>query len=137
MRLLLDTHALIWASQEPELLPDLARKAIEDERNDIFVSAVSAMEIATKYRLGKLKVSANLAEHFVEEVTSQGFLILPLDAHHAQRAGLMGIPHRDPFDRLLIAQTYVEGMLLVSNEELFDQWHVPRLWSTPLFKELP
>lgn len=135
MRLLLDTHALIWASQEPELLPEIARSAIEDARNDIFVSAASAMEIATKYRLGKLRVSPSLAEHFVEEVSSQGFQILPIGADHAQRAGLMGIPHRDPFDRLLIAQSYVEGMLLVSNEELFDTWHVPRLWSKPLYQE--
>jgi PIN domain nuclease of toxin-antitoxin system len=137
MRLLLDTHTLIWAAQKPELLPDLARAAIEDERNTIFASAVSAMEIATKYRLGKLKVSPSLAEHFVEEVESQGFVTLAVDAHHAQRAGLLAIPHRDPFDRLLIAQSFVEGMILVSNEELFDQWHVTRLWSKPLYKELP
>lgn len=135
MRLLLDTHTLIWAAQEPELLPDVARAAIEDDRNTIFASAVSAMEIATKYRLGKLDVSPSLAEHFVEEVESQGFRILALDAHHAQRGGLLTIPHRDPFDRLLIAQTLVEGMTLVSNETIFDQWYVPRLWALPLYKE--
>jgi len=135
MRLLLDTHALIWAAQAPELLPDVARAAIMDERNIIFASAVSAMEIATKYRLGKLAVSPSLAEHFVEEVESQGLEILAIDAHHAQRGGLLNIPHRDPFDRLLIAQTLVEGMTLVSNETLFDQWHVSRLWAKPLYKD--
>ena len=135
MRLLLDTHALIWAAQKPDLLPDVARAAIENENNAIFVSAVSAMEIATKYRLGKLDVSPSLAEDFVSEVESQGFQILAISAHHAQRGGLLGIPHRDPFDRLLIAQTFIEGMTLVSNEELFDQWHVSRLWSKPLYKE--
>jgi PIN domain nuclease of toxin-antitoxin system len=135
MRLLLDTHTLIWAAQEPELLPHVARAAIEDERNDVYVSAVSAMEIATKYRLGKLSVSPTLAEHFVEEVGSQGFLILAMNGHHAQRAGLLSIPHKDPFDRLLVAQTFIEGMTLVSNEELFDQWFVPRLWAKPLYKE--
>jgi len=135
MRLLLDTHCLIWAAQAPELLPDIARAAIEDDRNTIFVSAVSAMEIATKYRLGKLDVSPSLAEHFVEEVESQGFEILALNAHHAQRGGLLTIPHRDPFDRLLIAQTFVEGMILVSNEAVFDQWYVPRLWARPLYKD--
>jgi PIN domain nuclease of toxin-antitoxin system len=137
MRLLLDTHALIWAAQKPELLPEVARLAIEDERNVIYVSAVSAMEIATKYRLGKLQDSPRLAENFVEQVESQGFRILAIDANHAQRGGLLSIPHRDPFDRLLIAQTFVEGMTLVSNEELFDQWFVSRLWSKPLYKETP
>jgi PIN domain nuclease of toxin-antitoxin system len=135
MRLLLDTHTLIWAAQEPELLPAVARTAIEDERNIIYTSAVSAMEIATKYRLGKLKVSPSLAEHFVEEVSGQGFLILDLNAYHAQRGGLLNIPHRDPFDRLLIAQAFVEGMTLVSNEEIFDQWFVSRLWDKPLYQE--
>ena len=135
MRLLLDTHALIWAAQAPELLADVARAAIEDARNTVYVSAVSAMEIATKFRLGKLDVSPSLAEHFVEEVEGQGFVLLALDAHHARRGGLMPIPHRDPFDRLLIAQTQLEGMTLVSNEELFDDWSVSRLWSKPLLEE--
>jgi PIN domain nuclease of toxin-antitoxin system len=137
MRLLLDTHALIWAAQEPEMLPDVARAAIEDERNTVYASAVSAMEIATKYRAGKLKVSPTLAEHFVDAVASLGFRELAIDARHAQRAGLMGIPHKDPFDRLLIAQTNIEGMTLVSNERLFDDWFVSRLWSKPLYKDTP
>jgi PIN domain nuclease of toxin-antitoxin system len=127
--------ALIWAAQAPELLPDVARAAIEDIRNEVYVSAVSAMEIATKYRLGKLDVSPSLAEHFVEEVEGQGFVILALNAHHAQRGGLLAIRHKDPFDRLLIAQTDIEGMTLVSNEEQFDEWSVSRFWSKPLFKE--
>jgi PIN domain nuclease of toxin-antitoxin system len=135
MRLLLDTHALIWAAQAPEKLPDAARAAIEDTRNTIYASAVSAMEIATKYRLGKLAVSPTLAEHFVDEMARHGFTIMPISADHAQRAGLMSIPHRDPFDRLLIAQTHIEGVTLVSNEEKFDDWFVSRLWDRPLFKE--
>ncbi len=135
MRLLLDTHTLIWAAQEPDLLPEVARAAIEDERNSVYASAVSAMEIATKYRLGKLKVSPTLAEHFVESSESLGFKVLEINGHHAQRGGLLSIPHRDPFDRLLIAQSFIEGMTLVSNEELFDEWHVSRLWAKPLYKE--
>lgn len=117
------------------MLPEVARAAIMDTRNVVYVSAVSAMEIATKYRLRKLEVSPSLAEHFVEEVESQGFPILAINGHHAQRGGLLSIPHKDPFDRLLIAQAFVEGMTLVSNEELFDQWHVSRLWAEPLYKE--
>jgi PIN domain nuclease of toxin-antitoxin system len=135
MRLLLDTHTLIWAAQAPEKLPDIARTAIEDVRNTVYASAVSAMEIATKYRLGKLAVSPTLAEHFAVEVERQGFIIMPISPDHAQRAGLMSIPHRDPFDRLLIAQTDIEGVTLVSNEVKFDEWFVSRLWDRPLFKE--
>jgi PIN domain nuclease of toxin-antitoxin system len=126
--LLLDTHALIWAAQEPELLSETARVAIENSDNMIFVSATSALEIATKYRLGKLSVSPTLAEHFVEEVVGRGFVILPITADHGQRAGLLNIPHKDPWDRLLIAQAQIEGMRLVSNEKLFDDFGVVRLW---------
>ncbi len=128
MILLLDTHALIWAAQEPELLSDKARAAIESTDNIVFASATSAMEIATKYRLGKLVVSPTLAEHFAEEVTGRGFVILPISADHGQRAGLLNIPHKDPWDRLLIAQSQIEGIRLVSNEKLFDDFHVSRYW---------
>jgi len=128
MRLLLDTHALIWAAQAPERLSERARNAIEDAANDVMVSAVSAMEIATKYRLGKLAVTARLAEHFVDEMSGRGFSFLPISPDHAQRGGLLAIPHRDPWDRILIAQTQMEGVYLVSNEQLFDQFAICRLW---------
>lgn len=128
MRLLLDTHALIWAAQEPELLSVKAREAIEDMTNDIYVSAISAMEIATKYRLGKLAVTPTLAEHFVDEVEKRDFIVLPISADHGQRAGLLRIAHRDPWDRLLIATAQIEGMPLVSTEEVFDGFAISRFW---------
>lgn len=128
MRLLLDTHALIWAAQEPELLSDKARTGIEAGENQVFASAASAFEIATKYRLGKLKVSPTLAENFMVEVESSGFTILPIGADHGQRAGLLAIKHKDPWDRLLIAQAQIEGMRLVSTEALFDEFAVSRYW---------
>ncbi len=128
MRLLLDTHALIWAAQQPELLSEKARSGIEAGANDVYVSAASAFEIATKYRLGKLKVSPTLAENFVDEVDRCGFSILPIQAEHAQRAGLLAIRHQDPWDRMLIAQAQIEGMRLVSNEALFDGFAVSRYW---------
>ena len=128
MRLLLDTHALIWAAQEPELLTEKARSAIEAGENVIFASAASAFEIATKYRLGKLKVSPTLAGNFVVETERCGFAILPINANHGQRAGLLAIKHKDPWDRMLIAQAQMEGMRLVSNEALFDGFAVSRYW---------
>lgn len=124
----MDTHALIWAAQEPELLSDKARSALEDGGNEVFASAVSAFEIATKYRLGKLRVSPTLAEHFVDEVERFAFTILPIEASHGQRAGLLKIAHKDPWDRVLIAQSQVEGIALVSNEALFDAFAVTRYW---------
>ena len=128
MRLLLDTHALIWAAQEPELLSEKARIGIEAGENQVFASAASAFEIATKYRLGKLKVSPTLAENFVVEVEQCGFSILPIGADHGQRAGLLAIKHKDPWDRMLIAQAQIEGLRLVSNEALFDSFAVSRYW---------
>ena len=128
MRLLLDTHALIWWLAGDEALSRRAREAIADEVNEIAVSAASAMEIATKFRIGKLPGAALLAQSFEEIIAEQGFGELPISVHHARLAGEMNIAHKDPFDRLLIAQAQVEDMVLVSNEALFDGFAVKRLW---------
>ena len=128
MRLLLDTHALIWWLAGDEALSVPAREAIADEANPVWVSAASAMEIATKFRIGKLDQAALLARDFEAIVADQGFAELPISVRHARIAGAMTIAHKDPFDRLLIAQAQVEDMVLVSNETLFDSLAVKRLW---------
>ncbi|MCU4181348.1 type II toxin-antitoxin system VapC family toxin [Bosea sp. BH3] len=128
MRLLLDTHALIWWLAGDEALSDRARDAIGDEANSIAVSAASAMEVATKFRIGKLPDAALLAQDFETIIADQGFSELPISIHHALRAGEMNIAHKDPFDRLLIAQAQSEDMVLISNEALFDGFAVKRLW---------
>ena len=128
MKLLLDTHALIWWLAGDDALSRPARDAIADEANIIFVSAASAMEVATKFRIGKLGGAALLAREFEAIVAAQGFVDLPISATHARLAGELNIAHKDPFDRLLIAQAHVEGMVLVSNEALFDTFAVQRLW---------
>ena len=128
MRLLLDTHALIWWLAGDEGLSRPAREAIGDEANSIAVSAASAMEIATKFRIGKLPDAALLARDFEAIIAEQGFAELAITVHHARLAGEMNIAHRDPFDRLLIAQAQAEDMVLVSNEALFDGFAVKRLW---------
>ena len=128
MRLLLDTHALIWWLAGDEALSSRAREAIADEANSIAVSAASAMEVATKFRIGKLSDAALLAQNFEAIIADQGFVELPISIRHALRAGAMNIAHKDPFDRLLIAQAQVEDMTLVSNEALFDGFAVKRLW---------
>lgn len=128
MKLLLDSHALIWWLAGDEALSLPAREAIADKANTIVVSAASAMEVATKFRIGKLPDAALLAREFGSVVANQGFVELPITVHHARLAGEMNIAHKDPFDRLLIAQALAEDMVLVSNEALFDSFAVNRLW---------
>jgi len=128
LKLLLDTHALIWWLAGDDALSLPAREAIADKANEVAVSAASAMEISTKFRLGKLPGAALLAHDFEEIVAAQGFNELPIRFRHARAAGAMNIAHKDPFDRLLIAQAQVEDMTLVSNEALFDGFAVSRLW---------
>lgn len=128
MRLLLDTHALIWWLAGDDALSLRAREAIADDDNSVAVSAASAMEIATKFRIGKLAQAALLAQNFDAIIADQGFTELPISIRHARMAGEMNIAHKDPFDRLLIAQAQAEDMVLVSNELLFDGFAVKRLW---------
>lgn len=128
LRLLLDTHALIWWLAGDEALSLHAREAISDEANAVLVSAASAMEVATKFRIGKLDGAELLARNFEAIVASQGFGELPISIHHARLAGEMNISHKDPFDRFLIAQAQAEDLVLVSNEAVFDGFGVRRLW---------
>ncbi len=128
MRLLLDTHALLWWLSGNEALSDTARTAMADEGNDIFVSAASAWEIATKHRIGKLPGAAAIVANLDAVISGQGFIGLPIDVRHGQAAGALPGPHRDPFDRMLIAQGMLENLLLVSNEQAFDAYGAARLW---------
>ena len=128
MKLLLDTHALLWWLDGDERLSPGARARIEDDAQIVLVSAASAWEIATKVRIGKLPGAADVAECFVDVVRQQDFQLLSITAEHARQAGLMPGGHRDPFDRMLIAQARLEDLVLVSNERLFDQYAIRRFW---------
>ena len=128
MRVLLDTHALLWWLAGDVALPPRARTVIGDPDNEVFVSAASAWEIATKHRLGKLPGAGPLAVDFAREVEAQGFLPLPITLVHGQDAGALTLPQRDPFDRMLVAQALAERMVLVSNESAFDAAGVVRVW---------
>lgn len=128
MRVLLDTHALLWWIAGDTRLSRRAMATIADETNEIFVSAASAWEIGTKHRLGKLPVAGPLAVDFGREMKGQDFRELPISWDHAQMAGLLTGSHRDPFDRMLIAQSTLERMALISNEERFDAYGVTRIW---------
>jgi PIN domain nuclease of toxin-antitoxin system len=128
MRVLLDTHVLLWWLAGDPRLPVRLRQLIADEGNTVLVSAASAWEIATKVRLGKLPGAADLASDVGGAIASQGFVALPVTIAHAQRAGGLPGTHRDPFDRMLIAQAQIENASLVSNEALFDAYGITRLW---------
>lgn len=127
MRLLLDTHALIWWLLGDTHMPIHVRSAVENSA-EVFVSAATVWEIATKYRLGKLAHAAAFAEAVPSAVASQGFLGLPVSLEHAALSGSQRGAHKDPFDRMLIAQAMLEDLTLVSNEASFDAFGIRRLW---------
>lgn len=128
MQALLDTHALLWWLSDDARLTNSAREIIAEGRNVLFVSAASGWEIATKVRLGKLPSAADLVADFPGRIDREGFQILAITGEHAVRAGLLAGAHKDPFDRMLIAQAQAENMPIVSNERLFDTYGVRRLW---------
>lgn len=128
MRALLDTHALLWWLSDDPALSKPARKFITETQNTVIVSTASAWEIATKVRLGKLATAAELAADFVGYVEREGFELLPISPDHAIRAGLLPGPHKDPFDRMLVAQAQAEGLPVVTNELIFDAYGVRRIW---------
>ncbi len=128
MRLLLDTHAFIWWLAGSDRLPATARRAIGDESNDKLISAASAWEITTKHRLGKLPGAEEVADDVAGAIAGEGFEELPITVEDAARAGSLPGPHRDPFDRMLIAQALARNLVLISIEALFDRYSVRRLW---------
>ncbi len=124
MRALLDTHALLWWLSDDPALSQTARKFIVEVKNTAVISAALAWEIAIKVRLGKLPTAADLAADFVGCVRREGFELLAISAEHAIRAGLLAGAHKDPFDRILIAQAQAEGLPIISNELVFDAYGV-------------
>ncbi len=128
MRVLLDTQALLWWALDDPRLSRKARAVLASLDTDVYVSAASAWEVATKFRIGKLPGAGKMAEDFSLRVGQLGFLELPITVEHGQRAGLLPGGHRDPFDRMLIAQAQSGNFPIVSNEEIFDEYHVRRIW---------
>ncbi len=124
---LLDTHALMWWVWDDPRLSGAASRAIR-EAESVYVSSVSAIEIAIKHRIGKLPNATPLVERFSNVMVSENFLELPVNWREANLAGRMEGEHRDPFDRLLIAQGLLNNLALVSNERLFDVFGVARIW---------
>jgi PIN domain nuclease of toxin-antitoxin system len=126
-RVLLDTHALVWWLEAKENLSRKAKEIIEESETVVFVSAASGWELAIKTQIGKFK-SAELVEGLEREIEKEGFLELPISMKHALQAGSLSSAHKDPFDRLLIAQAQVEEVPIISNDKVFDGFSFRRVW---------
>ena len=125
---LLDTHAFLWWLADSERISEPARIVMADKSNDIVVSAASAWEIATKFRIGKLPGCEAVANDIASHIAGQGFEELAIGVADAERAGLLPGSHRDPFDRMLAAQALARNLSIVSVDPVFDGFGVIRLW---------
>jgi PIN domain nuclease of toxin-antitoxin system len=128
VRLLLDTHAFLWFVLNDPQLSGTARSLIADPANDILVSPATYWEIAIKVRLGKLNLQASYDDFMQRGLFGNDFDILPIEPRHTSLLTTLPLHHRDPFDRLLVAQAVVEGISLVSADRALDQYSISRLW---------
>ena len=128
MKLLVDTHALLWWAFDAPQLSARARGFLADPLNVIHVSSASAWEIATKYRLGRLPEVASLMQDVRGTFARAGLVELPITIAHAERAGMFPQPHRDPFDRMLAAQSIVEGFPIIGNDPQVAAFGAKQVW---------
>ncbi len=128
MNLLLDTHALIWFLENDPKLSAAAREVIEEPANQRWVSMASGWEMAIKSQLGKLRLPLVFEGLFPGALEARGFSILPIQAGHLHRYHALPLHHRDPFDRLLVAQALADGFTVVGTDPAFDAYGVPRIW---------
>ncbi|MGI9053057.1 MAG: type II toxin-antitoxin system VapC family toxin [Ilumatobacteraceae bacterium] len=126
--LLLDTATLIWSATAPQRISEAAQAALADDDNEAYVSAASAWEIATKYRLGRLPQAQPLVNDWRDQLAVGGYLPVDVTHRHALRAGMYDVGHADPFDRMIAAQAELEDMTLVASDRAFDLFPVTRLW---------
>ncbi|MFP4302895.1 MAG: type II toxin-antitoxin system VapC family toxin [Alkalispirochaetaceae bacterium] len=128
MKALLDTHALLWMVSSSERLSETARSTIADEANELYCSIAGYWEIGIKQSLGKLELAAGWEETLPREMTRNRIARLPVEPKHVHE--LVGLPwiHRDPFDRLMIAQALVEGLSVISRDRDLGAYGVPVVW---------
>jgi PIN domain nuclease of toxin-antitoxin system len=128
VKVLLDTHALIWAVLSPASLSRQAATIIADEANTILVSAASAWEITTKVRIGKLPGAEALERNFLDAMDMAGYSLLAIEAADALRAGRLAGDHGDPFDRMIAAQAVAGDLPVISNDTRLDSFSIRRIW---------
>ena len=128
MRLLLDTHVFLWARASDPRLSRKARSALLNDENELLLSVVSAWEIILKQQAGRLELEQPPAEYLESRVAESGATWLPLEFRHLRQLGRLPLHHRDPFDRLLVAQALAEGLTLVTSDVNIRRYKVPCLW---------
>ena len=128
MKLLLDTHAFLWWVGASRALSRKARSAIGSGRNECLVSIATAWEMAIKVSLGSLRIDGALDRFLPEQIAANGFLPLPIDLKHAARVATLPFHHRDPFDRLLVAQALEEELAVVTADPVFAKYGVKQVW---------
>ncbi|MEI6331724.1 MAG: type II toxin-antitoxin system VapC family toxin [Pseudanabaena sp.] len=129
MKLLLDTQCWLWWFSQPERLSKEAIKQIADETNQIWFSVASVWEIGIKVSIGKLPLPEKIDDYIPTRMIQLGTQSLEITASHALRAAALPLLHRDPFDRMLIAQSQIEGMTLVSADSMFAHYDVSVIWA--------
>lgn len=129
MRLLLDAHTVIWAVDDPERLGTQAAIVLRDPNYELLVSAGTIWELAIKVGLGKLTLSLPYREWMTKAIADLGTSVLPITVEYADAQARLANLHRDPFDRILVAQAQVEGVPVVSNDAVFDDYGTKRLWN--------
>lgn len=128
MKLLLDTHALLWFQTDDPKLSAVAKAAIEDPANERWLSPISLLEIALKNRLGKLPLPAPFGMMYPMSLLSRDIHLLPVEPQHIEPLTALPLHHKDPFDRLIAATALVEGLTLVSKDSLMEAYGLTRLW---------
>ena len=128
MRALLDTHAFLWWIADDSRLSRRARETIADASNQVLFSATSAWEIAIKARLGRLSIPRDVGRFVTRQVGINGFLVLPVNLAHALRTYSLPEHHRDPFDRMLVAQAQVENLVLITGDLALAPYQVRTVW---------
>ena len=125
---LLDTSTLLWSLLEPDKLSALALTTIKDPDTVVLVSSASAWELSIKHKLGKLSSASGVLENFTSHLKRLQADVLTITPEHAITAGALPLHHRDPFDRMLVAQAQLEGVAIVTNDELIAQYQVEGVW---------
>ena len=128
MKILLDTHAFLWAIADAPSLSRAAKDAFEDEENELLLSLASTWEMAIKISLGKLTLGKPLDVLLPEQMARNSIVHLSIESRHAFHVAALPFHHRDPFDRLLAAQCLVDDLTLLSANPVFDRYGVRRVW---------
>lgn len=128
MRYLLDTHSLIWFIGGNVQLSFYARQLMDDEANELFVSSASLWEMAIKFSIGKLELGQPFETLFPAQLENNSIEILGISVEHLKAVCSLPFHHRDPFDRLIIAQAQVEKLPIISTDTIFDRYGIKREW---------